>query len=443
MHPNPPARRAKRYRCYDSFVKEAIARSRDPNLFPELNIPRTTALYWIKTGQRRPFERPRQEEDLSSSKTSANVQTEMRQAVSQIVSYDDETKNIFETFKRVYALFGFSLSLKHLRDRAKKKEVIQLVETLSDQISLKRCLEELGLSRSRWKRWKRELRTCSASPSASCAQPSIQQLTPTEVKTMQNFVESPDFSHFSIRSLHWYAQKTKNVFCSYSTWLKYVREFKWRRGRVRQFEGRPKEGVRASGPNLIWHLDLTKIRLLDGTQGYLQAVIDNSSRYVLAWQVSGEYGGLQTAQLLRQAMTEAYRLHRKNVPEVYTDSGRENINQFVSELERQNFIHLVQAQLDVRFSNSMIEAFFRSLKHQHLHYRMLKDLSTLKSEAEFYLREHNERIPHSALDGATPLESYTGAWTEVDRMQLCEERKRAITERLQVNRSLRCGQCVA
>ena len=115
---------------------------------------------------------------------------------------------------------------------------------------------------------------------------------------MQRLVEASEFSHFSIRALHWYAQKTKNVFCSYSTWLKYVREFKWRRSRIRMFEGRPKQGVRASAPNLIWHLDLTKVRLLDGTRAYLQAVIDNSSRYILAWQVSADYGGLQTAQLL-------------------------------------------------------------------------------------------------------------------------------------------------
>jgi putative transposase len=431
------ASRVMGYRRYDSSVKDAIARSRDPNLFPELKIPRMTALYWIKTAGKQPFERADDEHLVQRENAGKFFESP------NVISWEAEGKKVFETFKQVYALFGLSLSFKHLRDRSKKKEVIQLVEKLSEQISLKRCLEELGFSMSRWKRWKREFKICSTSPSTFCSQLSIQQLTSTEVKAMQKFVESPDFSHFSVRALHWYAQKTQKLFCSYSTWLKYVREFKWRRARIRRFEGRPKQGVRASGPNLIWHLDLTKIRLLDGTRAYLQAVIDNSSRYVLAWQVSNEYGGLQTAKLLRQAMDEAYRLQKKNVPEVYMDSGRENINQFVSELDQQNFICMVQAQLDVQFSNSMIEAFFRSLKHQHLHYRLLKDLTTLKSESAFYLREHNERMPHSALEGATPLESYTGAWTDADQIRLQKERANAIQERLQVNRSLRCGRCVA
>tara|TARA_Y100000296_G_C5164796_1_gene253939 strand:+ start:1871 stop:2110 length:240 start_codon:yes stop_codon:yes gene_type:complete len=36
------------YRKYHPDIKEMIIETRNPNLFPELNIPRTTALYWIK-----------------------------------------------------------------------------------------------------------------------------------------------------------------------------------------------------------------------------------------------------------------------------------------------------------------------------------------------------------------------------------------------------------
>lgn len=36
-----------KYRNYDHRVKQMIIRSRNPNPFPDLNIPRATALYWI------------------------------------------------------------------------------------------------------------------------------------------------------------------------------------------------------------------------------------------------------------------------------------------------------------------------------------------------------------------------------------------------------------
>jgi hypothetical protein len=46
---------------------------------------------------------------------------------------------------------------------------------------------------------------------------------------------------------------------------------------ARVYPARPSEGVRATKPNQLWHIDVTLIRLLDGTRAYLHAVIDNFS----------------------------------------------------------------------------------------------------------------------------------------------------------------------
>jgi transposase InsO family protein len=45
----------------------------------------------------------------------------------------------------------------------------------------------------------------------------------------------------------------------------------------------------------MWHIDTTVIRLLDGSRAYLHAVIDNFSRRILAWRVSGVALVLQAA----------------------------------------------------------------------------------------------------------------------------------------------------
>jgi len=39
-------------RTYDHRVRNAIARTGNPSLFPELNIPRTTAQQWIREGEK-------------------------------------------------------------------------------------------------------------------------------------------------------------------------------------------------------------------------------------------------------------------------------------------------------------------------------------------------------------------------------------------------------
>ena len=65
-----------------------------------------------------------------------------------------------------------------------------------------------------------------------------------------------------------------------------MRLYKWRRPRGRAHPDKPKVGIRALSPNEIWHVDITLIRLLNGSRVYLQAVIDNCSRRILAWRVS-------------------------------------------------------------------------------------------------------------------------------------------------------------
>jgi transposase InsO family protein len=62
----------------------------------------------------------------------------------------------------------------------------------------------------------------------------------------------------------------------------------WRRPRLRLYPAKPKVGVRASKPNEIWHIDLTVLRLLDGTRAYVHAVIDNFSRRILAWTMAAK-----------------------------------------------------------------------------------------------------------------------------------------------------------
>ena len=50
-------------------------------------------------------------------------------------------------------------------------------------------------------------------------------------------------------------------------------------------------------------------------QASVQAVIDNFSRYVLAWKVSRDYGGVRTKELIVQALLKAKSLGMNMVPD--------------------------------------------------------------------------------------------------------------------------------
>ena len=57
-------------------------------------------------------------------------------------------------------------------------------------------------------------------------------------------------------------------------------------------------------------------------------------------------------------------------------------------------------------SNSMIESWWRVLKHQWLFLNALDSVRTVETLVAFYVQEHNSRLPHSAFRGQTPDEMY-------------------------------------
>ena len=178
---------------------------------------------------------------------------------------------------------------------------------------------------------------------------------------------SDEYRHVPTGTLARLAQRLGKVFASASTWYRLVRDQKWRRPRQRIHPAKPKIGIRASCPNEIWHIDTTLIRLLDGSRAYLHAVLDNFSRRVLAWKVTGTFDPAATAEILLAASKGV----DHGLPTVLTDGGVENFNGAVDELIHSGLLHRVLAGTEITYSNSMIESWWRVLKHQWLYLNTL------------------------------------------------------------------------
>ena len=125
---------------------------------------------------------------------------------------------------------------------------------------------------------------------------------------------------------------------------------------------------------------------------------------------------------------------------VMTDSGTENVNGNVDALLDAEGLRRILAQVEVSFSNSMIEAFWRSLRHAWLYLHTLDNTATLRRLIAFYVRAHNETMPHAAFNGQTPDEIYFGNGDPVV-IDLAAARVRAHQERMKANRMATCGVC--
>ncbi len=232
------------------------------------------------------------------------------------------------------------------------------------------------------------------------------------------------------------AQRLGKVFASASTWYRLIRDHQWRRPRQRIHPAKPRVGIRASRPNQIWHIDTTLIRLLDGSRAYLHAVIDNFSRRILAWKVTPTFDPSATAEVLLTASKGV----DHGIPTLLADAGVENFNGAVEELVHSGLLHRVLARTEITYSNSLIESWWRVLKHQWLYLNTLDSVSVVEKLVRFYVHEHHTRLPHSAFQGQTPDEMYFQNGDSIPK-QLEAARQEARQARAEANRKRDCRAC--
>lgn len=210
------------------------------------------------------------------------------------------------------------------------------------------------------------MKPCELTDVSSCPRSYPTQVTSDEQKTIGALLQDPQYAHVPTGTLVQLAQRMKMVFASATTWYRLMRLHHWRRPRRRIHPGKPTIGVRASHPNEIWHVDISVVKLLDGTRVYMQAVLDNFSRKILAYRVSDRYEPTATATLLEEAASCLPPTVNPGEPppdvSIYCDGGVENFNEAVDGVLSRFQIQRIHAQIDVDFSNSLIEAFWRSVK---------------------------------------------------------------------------------
>ncbi len=188
---------------------------------------------------------------------------------------------------------------------------------------------------------------------------------------------------------------------------------------------------------------MTIIILIDGTKIYVQILIDNFSRYIVGWSVTKFQSGELTAKLLRKGAENSRKLGLQwKIPEIFTDGGPENDNEWVDKLIKSGYIVRTIAQThQCRFSNSLVEALNRSLKINCLYNHPLNTIADIKRLVNYYLNQHNDFMPHSAFNGATPLQMFTGTWTKKHAKEMKQKLVDAKVKRREYRRSFACGNC--
>jgi putative transposase len=422
------ASRERSQRIYDHRLRELVRRTGDPRLAIDLGVPRSTAMGWVSG----------EAQSVVSLDVLDKAAVDLQAEVLKLRRRVPTLSAIVRLLMTLLRISGFQLERAHVLNPRTRAVILRAAERADSALPKRAVLRILGISATRYGVWQRAERGCDVEDQVSCLRSVPNQLTAGEVATIKSMVTDERFRHVPTGRLAVLAQRLGKVFASPSTWYRLVRDRDWRRPRVRRHPESPKQGIRAKGPDEIWHIDTSSVRLLDGTKVWLHAVIDNFSRKVLAWRVANRFEIANTVEVLEDAVQSA--VTRDRQPELMADGGVENYNEKVDHLEEQGMLRRVRALVDVRFSNSMIESWWHTLKHQWLYLHPLESVAAVRRYVAFYVSEYNARIPHAAFQGQTPDEMYYGRGEAIP-IDLESARREARRRRLAANRAASCGRC--
>ena len=409
---------------YDHRLKDLVRSTAKIDVAIERGVPDSTARTWLTKATT---------EVITLDAFDLNV-AELQREVVALRRRNARLIALLRLIVTVMRVAGFTLSQVRLPAETQKRRVLRAIEHAREHFKLRSALRVIGLSHGRYREWNRD--ECGLDDLPSCPKSSPQQPTAREVATIHEMVTADDYRHVPTGTLARLAERMGKVFASPSTWYRLVRIHKWRRLRQRVHPAKPKVGIRATRANEIWHVDTSLIRLVNGGRAYLHAVIDNYSRRILAWRVLDHFEPAVTAQLF----LDASKSMAGGKPTVLVDGGSENYNPAVEEVIESGLLKRVLAQTEIVFSNSLIESWWRVLKHQWLFLHELDSTTTIEKLVTFYVEQHNTYLPHSAFRGQTPDEMYFGTGEDIPK-QLQESRLAARKSRMEANRAQSCRVC--
>ena len=153
-------------------------------------------------------------------------------------------------------------------------------------------------------------------------------------------------------------------------------------------------------PNQVWCADITDIPMRRGFL-YLVAVMDWSTRKVLAWRVSNTMDVRFGVEALQEALARFGR------PEIFnTDQGSQFTSDDFTSVLRGAQVRISTDGRGRWMDNVFIERLWRSLKYECVYLHAFETGSELRAGLTRWIGYYNTRRPPSTLGGRAPNEAY-------------------------------------
>jgi putative transposase len=315
---------------------------------------------------------------------------------------------------------------------AEKAEIIKLVE--QSHLSARRTLDQIGVTRSSFYRWYDLYQT--GGPEALEDKPSrpsrVWNRIPQEIHD-QIIELALEASELSPRELAVRFTETRGYFVSEASVYRLLKAHDLITSPafiVMKAANTFKD--KTTAPNEMWQTDFTYFKIIGWGWFYLSTILDDFSRYVIAWKLCTTMKTEDVTQTLELALTasgcDQARVRHK--PRLLSDNGSSYISEDLAKwLGRQDMKHIRGAPYHPQ-TQGKIERWHQTLKNRVLleNYFLPGDL---EAQIGAFIEHYNHHRYHESLENLTPADVYFGRAEEILAERARIKRKTIEHRRLQ------------
>lgn len=321
--------------------------------------------------------------------------------------------------------------------QSEKMEVIRLVE--DSPVSIKQTLLELNINRSTFYNWYRRYQQGGYKALTNRYRPPHQFWNAVPPVERQRIIETA-LAHpeKSPRELAWYITDNRGYYISESTVYRILKANDLVTNPVYNvFTARDTFPNPTRAPNELWQTDFTWFKIVHWGWYYLSTILDDYSRYILAWQLCT---GMSTDDV-KQTLEAAIKFTGVQDPKVFhrprllSDNGACYVSQALKEYLDLHGIAHTRGKPYHPMTQGKIERYHRSMKNILLLENYYSP-DELIHQIDLFVEYYNSHRYHESLNNLTPADVYFGRGRDI-LTRRGEIKKNTMLQRRKYNRSLK------
>jgi putative transposase len=315
--------------------------------------------------------------------------------------------------------------------QAEKMETIKLVE--ESDLSITKTLSELDVPRSTFYRWYRRYEKEGYEGLAN--QPTharrFWNKIPEDEKAdvVETALERPEMSP---RELAWHITDTKGAFISESSVYRILKSYDLITSPAYiVMEAADEFHHKTKGIDELWQTDFTYMKVIGWGWYYLSTILDDFSRYIIAWKLTTSMSADDVKDTLDLAIEKSCidKVKVKHRPRLLSDNGACYVAKDLQEYLADREMKHTRGRPYHPMTQGKIERYHRTMKNivKLQNYYFPWELEReIKSFVEYY---NHERV-HESLSNMTPADVYFGrarriqTMRDIVRKQTLQQRRR-------------------